>query len=377
MPKEVADALKKQGHWKDEYGAQPMNITPPTRCDAGTSLVIAEAAIIALMLALALALIQSIVPVLGAHWRDAALMNVARSTALAQLAFVLASFAALVTLHVTSDFSRRQCLRELAFAEAADLQDHRRLGQSRGLHDAVGARSWRCSARWSRCSAAICRCRCARLCSRCRPGSRSAFYLLHPADLESVPATAPIRRSRAGTSTRCCRTSASPIHPPMLYLGYVGFSISFSLCHRRADRGPHRRGLGALGAAVDACWRGCFLTLGIAMGSYWAYYELGWGGWWFWDPVENASLDAMARRHRAAALGAGDGKAQRAEGLDHPAVDPDLLAVVARHLPGALGRPDLGARLRQRPHARRLHPRRSFASSSAAASRCSPPARRR
>jgi len=49
----------------------------------------------------------------------------------------------------------------------------------------------------------------------------------------------------------------------------------------------------------------CFLTLGIAMGSYWAYYELGWGGWWFWDPVENASLHALAVGYGAAAFGAG------------------------------------------------------------------------
>jgi cytochrome c-type biogenesis protein CcmF len=79
------------------------------------------------------------------------------------------------------------------------------------------------------------------------------------------------------------------IHPPLLYLGYVGFSVCFLLCRRCADRRPHRCRLGALGAAVDAAaWT--FLTLGIAMGSYWAYYELGWGGWWFWDPVENASF---------------------------------------------------------------------------------------
>ena len=79
------------------------------------------------------------------------------------------------------------------------------------------------------------------------------------------------------------------IHPPMLYLGYVGFSIAFSfavgaLVHGRID---------AVWARFVRPWTllaWIFLTLGIAMGSYWAYYELGWGGWWFWDPVENASL---------------------------------------------------------------------------------------
>src|SRR5947199_2924400 len=75
----------------------------------------------------------------------------------------------------------------------------------------------------------------------------------------------------------------------MLYLGYVGFSISFSFAVAALLEGR-----------IDAAWARwvrpwtlvawIFLTLGIAMGSYWAYYELGWGGWWFWDPVENASL---------------------------------------------------------------------------------------
>jgi cytochrome c-type biogenesis protein CcmF len=79
------------------------------------------------------------------------------------------------------------------------------------------------------------------------------------------------------------------VHPPMLYLGYVGFSISFSFAIAALIEGR-----------IDAAWARwvrpwtlvawIFLTTGIAMGSYWAYYELGWGGWWFWDPVENASL---------------------------------------------------------------------------------------
>src|ERR1700741_4989737 len=79
------------------------------------------------------------------------------------------------------------------------------------------------------------------------------------------------------------------VHPPLLYLGYVGFSISFSFAVAALIDGK-----------IDAAWARwvrpwtlvawMFLTLGIAMGSYWAYYELGWGGWWFWDPVENASL---------------------------------------------------------------------------------------
>ena len=79
------------------------------------------------------------------------------------------------------------------------------------------------------------------------------------------------------------------IHPPMLYMGYVGFSVAFAFA------------IAALfGGTLDAAWARwsrpwttvawCFLTVGVAMGSGWAYYELGWGGWWFWDPVENASF---------------------------------------------------------------------------------------
>ncbi|MDE2364831.1 MAG: heme lyase CcmF/NrfE family subunit [Hyphomicrobiales bacterium] len=78
-------------------------------------------------------------------------------------------------------------------------------------------------------------------------------------------------------------------HPPFLYLGYVGFSMAFSFSIAALIDGR-----------VDACWARwvrpwvlaawCFLTIGITLGSFWAYYTLGWGGWWFWDPVENASL---------------------------------------------------------------------------------------
>ncbi|MCX5493099.1 heme lyase CcmF/NrfE family subunit [Kaistia dalseonensis] len=92
------------------------------------------------------------------------------------------------------------------------------------------------------------------------------------------------------------------VHPPLLYLGYVGCSISFAFAIAALIDGR-----------IDAAWARwvrpwtltawLFLTLGIAMGSYWAYYELGWGGWWFWDPVENASfmpwLAATALLHSA------------------------------------------------------------------------------
>ena len=115
-------------------------------------------------------------------------------------------------------------------------------------------------------------------------------------------------------------------HPPILYAGYVGFAVPFAFAVAALLEGR-----------IDAAWgrwvrpwtlaSWCLLTGGIALGSWWAYYELGWGGFWFWDPVENASPAALADRHRAAALGDRGGEARGAEGLDRAAGDRHLLAV--------------------------------------------------
>ena len=79
------------------------------------------------------------------------------------------------------------------------------------------------------------------------------------------------------------------IHPPLLYLGYVGFSIVYSISLAvLLFKIKHENFISVLKPWVFASWT--FLTLGIGLGSWWAYYELGWGGFWFWDPVENASL---------------------------------------------------------------------------------------
>lgn len=79
------------------------------------------------------------------------------------------------------------------------------------------------------------------------------------------------------------------VHPPMLYMGYVGFSVAFSFAIAALILGRLDADLARwVRPWTNAAW--AFLTVGIALGSWWAYYELGWGGWWFWDPVENASL---------------------------------------------------------------------------------------
>src|SRR3990170_2345504 len=99
-------------------------------------------------------------------------------------------------------------------------------------------------------------------------------------------------------------------HPPTLYLGYVGLSVAFSLAVGALLTGDVGRAIGrAMRPWVLGAW--VLLTLGITAGSYWAYYELGWGGWWFWDPVENASLmpwlAATALLHSVTVLATRDG----------------------------------------------------------------------
>ncbi|ULK96734.1 heme lyase CcmF/NrfE family subunit [Bradyrhizobium sp. I71] len=248
---------------------------------------IAESGHYALVLALGLALIQSIVPLVGARLRDAALMNVARSTALAQLLFVGVSFAALVMLHVNSDFSvanvyeNSHSTKPLLYKITGVWGNHEGsmllwvsiLALFGGLVASFGnnlplslrahvlaVQAWVASAFYLF------------ILVTSNPFLRIANPPIEGRDLNPV-----------------LQDIGLAVHPPMLYLGYVGFSISFSFAIAALMEGR-----------IDAAWARwvrpwtlvawIFLTLGIAMGSYWAYYELGWGGWWFWDPVENASL---------------------------------------------------------------------------------------
>ena len=248
---------------------------------------IAEAGHYALVLALALALIQSTVPVVGAYVRDAGLMNVARSAALAQLLFVLISFGALTTLYVMSDFSvvnvfeNSHSLKPMLYKITGVWGNHEGsmllwvsiLALFGGLVAAFGnnlplslrahvlaVQAWIATAFYLF------------ILVTSNPFLRLANPPLEGRDLNPV-----------------LQDIGLAVHPPMLYLGYVGFSISFSFAVAALIEGR-----------IDAAWARWVrpwtlmawicLTLGIAMGSYWAYYELGWGGWWFWDPVENASL---------------------------------------------------------------------------------------
>ena len=248
---------------------------------------IAESGHYALVLAFGLALIQSTVPILGAHWRDFSLMNVARSAAVAQLIFVAASFAALIALHVSSDFSvinvveNSHSMKPLIYKITGVWGNHEgsmllwvlilalfggmvaifgnNLPISLRAH-VLAVQAWIASAFYLF------------ILMTSNPFLRMANPPIEGQDLNPV-----------------LQDIGLAVHPPMLYLGYVGFSISFSFAVAALIEGR-----------IDAAWARwvrpwtlvawIFLSLGIAMGSYWAYYELGWGGWWFWDPVENASL---------------------------------------------------------------------------------------
>jgi cytochrome c-type biogenesis protein CcmF len=248
---------------------------------------IAESGHYALVLAFALALIQSTVPILGARWHEYSLMNVARSTAVAQLLFVAASFAALVTLHVSSDFSvinvieNSHSMKPLIYKITGVWGNHE---GSMLLWVSILALFGGLVAMFGNNLPISLRAHVLAV----QAWIASAFYLfiLTTSNPFLRVANPPIEGQDLNP---VLQDIGLAVHPPMLYLGYVGFSISFSFAIAALIEGR-----------IDAAWARwvrpwtlvawIFLTLGIAMGSYWAYYELGWGGWWFWDPVENASL---------------------------------------------------------------------------------------
>ncbi|ARO29352.1 cytochrome-c-type biogenesis protein CcmF/CycK [Rhizobium sp. NXC14] len=241
----------------------------------------------ALVLALATALIVSIVPVIGARRHDPAMMDVASVGSLVMFALVAFAFAVLTYAHVVSDFSvenvweNSHSLVPLIYKYSGVWGNHEGsmmlwlliLALFSALVAIFGANL---------------------------PETLKANVLAVQAWI-SLAFTLFILL----TSNPFLRLDPAPaegrdlnpvlqdiglaIHPPLLYLGYVGFSVCFSFAVAALIEGR-----------IDAAWARWVrpwtlaawtcLTLGIAMGSYWAYYELGWGGWWFWDPVENASF---------------------------------------------------------------------------------------
>jgi cytochrome c-type biogenesis protein CcmF len=249
--------------------------------------VIPELGHYALVLALGLALIQSVVPAIGARSNDVTLMGVAAPTAVAQFVFVALSFAALIASYVTSDFSVATTFENSHSAMPLIYKFTSAWGNHEGsmlLWVLILATFGALVALFGNNLPATLKANVLAVQSWIA-AAFFLFILLTSNPFERLPDPPPEGRDL----NPLLQDLGLAIHPPLLYLGYVGFSISFSFAIAALIEGR-----------IDAAWARwvrpwtllawMFLTVGIAMGSYWAYYELGWGGWWFWDPVENASF---------------------------------------------------------------------------------------
>ncbi len=248
---------------------------------------IVETGHFALILALALAIVQAIIPLWGSLSRDATLMRAAPTIALAQFVMVAIAYGALTWAYVTSDFSlvnvfeNSHSLKPLIYKISGVWGNHEGsmllwvlilvlFGalvalSARNMPDDLSASVLSVQAWISGAFLLF-------ILLTSNPFARVGMPPIEGRDLNPI-----------------LQDPGLAIHPPMLYLGYVGFSMTFSFAAAALINGR-----------IDAVWARyvrpwallawLFLTLGIAMGSYWAYYTLGWGGFWFWDPVENASL---------------------------------------------------------------------------------------
>jgi cytochrome c-type biogenesis protein CcmF len=241
----------------------------------------------ALALALGVALVQAVVPLWGVSRQDRTLASVGPAAALTCFALVAFAFAVLVASYVRSDFSVENVASNSHSAQPLIYKVTSAWGNHEGsmllwvliltLFGALVALSRRS------------------LPVRLRAGTLAAQGMVTVAFLAFTLLTSnPFRRlvpapAEGQDLNPILQDLGLAIHPPLLYVGYVGFSITYAFAVAALIDGR-----------IDAVWARAvrpwtllawvFLTLGIAMGSYWAYYELGWGGWWFWDPVENASL---------------------------------------------------------------------------------------
>src|SRR5262252_8375637 len=248
---------------------------------------IAETGHYALILALAVAIVQMVLPLIGARIRDQQLMVVAGPAAQLQFVLVAIAFVALMTAYVTSDFSVENVWRNSAVAKPLLYKISGVWGNHEGsmvlwvlilalFGAAVATFGTNLPHQLKANVLAV-------------QGSIAAAFLLF-----IVTTSNPfIRLDPAPFDGQglnpVLQDPALAFHPPFLYTGYVGFSMAFSFAIAALIDGR-----------IDAAWARWVrpwtlaawmcLTLGIAMGSWWAYYELGWGGFWFWDPVENASF---------------------------------------------------------------------------------------
>jgi len=248
---------------------------------------IVETGHFALVLALALALAQAFIPFYGARTNDAALMRVARPAAIAQFLFVALAYGALTYAHVASDFSLVNVIENSHSAKPLLYKISGVWGNHEGSMLLWVFVLALCGALIAAFSAAMPqKLRADTLAVQGLIGAAFLLFILLTSNPFARVAQAPWEGHDLNP---ILQDPGLAIHPPLLYLGYVGFSTVFSFA-----------AAALIGGRIDAAWAHfarpwalfawSALTLGIAMGSYWAYYTLGWGGFWFWDPVENASL---------------------------------------------------------------------------------------
>ncbi|MFY9621470.1 MAG: heme lyase CcmF/NrfE family subunit [Pyrinomonadaceae bacterium] len=241
----------------------------------------------ALILALAVSIVLAIVPQIGAARGIPQMVAVAKPAAQVQFLFVLIAFACLGYSFINNDFS----VLNVATNSNSRLPLHYRLAATWGSHEgslllwAFMLTLWMAAVTlFSKHLPEKVVARVLAVMATISVGFLLFMLLTSNPFQRLVPAAADGRDLNP-----LLQDPAMVAHPPMLYMGYVGFSVVFAFA------------IAALiGGRLDATWARwsrpwttvawCFLTCGIALGSFWAYYELGWGGWWFWDPVENASF---------------------------------------------------------------------------------------
>ena len=242
---------------------------------------------IVLILALLVAVVQGVVPLIGAHRGDALLMGVAKPAAFAQAFFVALAFSLLAWLMLDHDFS----VTYVAQNSNLRLPWYYRLSGVWGAHEGSLMLWVLILNLWTVAVAVLGK----QLPTVFRARVLAILGLIGVGFLAFTAFTSnPFARLLPAVPdgndlNPLLQDFGLIVHPPMLYTGYVGFSVAFAFAIAAL-----------LGGEVDRQWvrwsrpwtnvAWAALTLGIAMGSWWAYYELGWGGWWFWDPVENASF---------------------------------------------------------------------------------------
>ena len=243
---------------------------------------------IALIIALCLSIAQAVVPMVGSFAGYRTWMRLGHSLALGQLVFVAISFACLTAAFVQDDFS----LQYVANNSNTLLPTQFKVSAVWGAHEGSLLLWALILAVWSAAVALFSSHLPLVLSSRVLSilGAISVgfglFILLTSNPFARI---LPFSPTEGGDLNPLLQDFGLIVHPPMLYMGYVGFSVAFAFAVAALIGGQFDSAWARWARPwINSAW--VFLTIGITLGSWWAYYELGWGGWWFWDPVENASL---------------------------------------------------------------------------------------